>query len=219
MGSPDEQENEDDNTLDEHSQGDEWPESSESADLSDASDVRISRNKLCTKENSNQKIKENFRWRKREPPVVDGTFHGKSFSDPPLTEISPYMYFKQFFDDELIKHIADQTNLYSVQCTGKSINVNENEIEQYFGILILMSVIKLPQVRMYWSEETRIPGIADMMSINRFEKIRQYFHCNDNSVCPSKSDQNYDKLFKARPVIDSVLDKQVSTARRNAVDR
>ena len=117
------------------------------------------------------------------------------------------MYFKQFFDDDLIKHIADQTNLCSVQCTGISINVDENQIEQYFGILLLMSVIKLPQVRMYWSEGTRIRGIADMISINRFEKIRQYFHCNDNSSCPSKSDQNYDKLFKVRPVTDSVLDK------------
>ena len=115
------------------------------------------------------------------------------------------MYFKQFFDDDLIKHTADQTNLYSVQCTGKSINVDENEIEQYFGILPLMSVIKLPQVRMYWSEETRILRIADMMSINCFEKVRQYFHCNDNSSCPSKSRQNYDELFKVRPVIDSVL--------------
>ena len=57
---------------------------------------------------------------------------------------------------------------------------------------------------MYRSKGTRIPGIAYMMSINRFEKIRKYFHCNDNS---SKSDQNYDKLFKVRPVIDSVLDK------------
>ena len=55
------------------------------------------------------------------------------------------MYFKQFFDDDLIKHIADQTNLYSVQCTGKSINVDGNEIEQYFGILLLMNVIKLEQ--------------------------------------------------------------------------
>ena len=83
-----------------------------------------------------------------------------------------------------------------MQCTGKSVNVDGNEIEQYFGILLLMSVIKLSQVRMYWSEGTRIPGIADMMSINRFEKIRQYFHCNKNSSCPSKSDQNCDKLFK-----------------------
>ena len=153
MGSPDEQERKDDNTFDEHSEGEECSESSEflfeSSDLSDASDVRISKNKLCTKENSNKKIKENFRGRKREPPVVDGTFHGKAFPDPPLTEISPYTYFKQFFDDELIKNIADQTNLYSVQCTGKSINVDENEIEQYFGILLLMPVVKLPQVRMY----------------------------------------------------------------------
>ena len=46
------------------------------------------------------------------------------------------MYFKQVFDDELIKHIADQTNLYSVKCTGKSRNVDENETEQYFGILL-----------------------------------------------------------------------------------
>ena len=121
---------EDDKTLDGHSKG-EWSDSSESVDLSDDGVVRISRNKLCTKENSNNKFKENFRWRKREPPDADSTFYGKEFPDPLYTEISPCMYFKQFFDDDLIKHIADQTNLYSVQCTGKSINVDENEIQQY----------------------------------------------------------------------------------------
>ena len=67
MGSPDEQERKNHNTL------------FESSELSDASDVRISKNKLCTKENSNKKIKENFRGRKREPPVVDGTFHDNVF--------------------------------------------------------------------------------------------------------------------------------------------
>ena len=46
-----------------------------------------------------------------------------------------------------------------------------------------------------------------MISINRFEKIRQYFHCNDNSVYLSKSDQNFDKLLKVQPVIDTVLVK------------
>ena len=75
------------------------------------------------------------------------------------------MYLKQFFDDKLIKDIADQTNLYSVQCTEKSINVDENEIEQYFRILLLMSVIKLLQVRMYCSKGTRISGIADMKTM------------------------------------------------------
>lgn len=67
------------------------------------------------KEGSNKKIKENFRWRKREPPVVDSTFHGKALPGAPLTEMSTYMYFKKIFDDELIKHIPNQTNLCLVK--------------------------------------------------------------------------------------------------------
>ena len=114
-----------------------------------------SRNKLCTKENYNNKVKENFRWRKREPPVVDSTFYGKEFPDPFLAETFQCMYFKQIFDDDLIKHIADQTNLYSVPCTGKSINVGENEIQQYCGILLLVSVIKLEQEKhIFWRSRT-----------------------------------------------------------------
>ena len=100
VGLPDEQESEDNKTLDEHSEGEKWSENSESADFYDDSDVRISRNKLCKREDSKKKIKENFCWRKREPPVVDINFHTKEFPDPLLTEISPYMYFKQIFDDE-----------------------------------------------------------------------------------------------------------------------
>ena len=65
MDSPHVQESKDDKIVNEHSEGEEWSESCESMDLSDDGDVRISRNKLCTKENSNKKIKENFRWRKR----------------------------------------------------------------------------------------------------------------------------------------------------------
>ena len=45
------------------------------------------------------------------------------------------------------------------------------------------------------------------MSIDRFEKIRQYFHCNDNSKNVQSSDSNYDKLYKVRSVVDSVLKK------------
>ena len=45
------------------------------------------------------------------------------------------------------------------------------------------------------------------MSINRFEKIRQYFHCHDNSKNVKSSDPSYDKLYKVRQVVDSVLKK------------
>ena len=126
VGSPHVQQSEHGKTLDKHSDGEEWPENFEYVDLIDDGNVRISRNKLCTKENSNMK-KKKISAGVKEPPVADSTF--QEFPGPLLTEISPYMYFKQVFDDELIKYIADQTNLYSVKCTGKSRNVDENETE------------------------------------------------------------------------------------------
>ena len=62
-----------------------------------------------------------------------------------------------------------------------------------------------------------ISSISNIMSINRFEKITQYFHCNDNlrnvhhgnenSRNVQSSHQNYDKLNKVRPVMESVLKK------------
>ena len=45
------------------------------------------------------------------------------------------------------------------------------------------------------------------MSINRFEKIRQFFHCNNNENCLPTTHAEYDKLYKVRPVINLVLRK------------
>jgi len=76
-------------------------------------------------------------------------------------------------------------------------------MEKYLAILIFAGVISLPTIRGYWEAGTRVPFIADLMSVNRFEKIRQYFHCNDNTKAPAERD----KLYKVRPVIESVLEK------------
>ena len=110
---------------------------------------------------------EHFRWRRRSPLKVDATFLGDPFPDPPEDDLNPIEYFKCFFDDELIDDLVQETNLYSLQKTGSSIKVGHDEMEQYLGILIYMAIIKLPNVRMYWSTGTRIPGIADVMSASR----------------------------------------------------
>ena len=134
------------------------------------------------------KTSQNVRWRKRDP-VIYVAFKGDPFPSPPLEDKTPYQYFKQFFDDDLIDLLADQTNLYSVQSTATSINVNHNEMEMYLGMLVMMSIIKLPQLRMYWGKATRIPAVAYIMPINRFEKLKQFFHCNDNSKKSAKHGQ------------------------------
>ena len=146
VGSRDEQESEDNKTLDEHSEGVNWSESSESADLCDDSAVRISRNKLGKKEDSKKKIlirnsKKIFVVVKEKHHLLIVPFMLKNFLIHFLQKYPHTCTLNNF----LMVNTADQTNLYSAQCTGKSINVDGNEIEQYFGILLLMSVIKLEQ--------------------------------------------------------------------------
>lgn len=45
------------------------------------------------------------------------------------------------------------------------------------------------------------------MSVNRFEKIRQFIHFNDNSQALSKENVNHDRLYKLRPIVDFSNDK------------
>ncbi|XP_028417996.1 piggyBac transposable element-derived protein 2-like [Dendronephthya gigantea] len=159
------------------------------------------------KSSKNKSKETSYRWQRKLPADVDTMFTGAPFPDPPENELTPIEYFKQFFGNELLDHIVDQSNLYSVQKSGKSVQMTKHELEQYFGILLMMGVIKQPQYRMYWSNGTRIPSIADTMSVGRFDKLKQYLHCNDNTEMLPRDNPNHDKLFKVRPVIDSVLEK------------
>ena len=51
--------------------------------------------------------------------------------------------------------LVKQTNLYSVKKSGVNINTNKDEIENPFGVQMVMLVVKIPRYEMYWSEATR----------------------------------------------------------------
>jgi len=125
-------------------------------------------------------------------------------SDPPIEPHTPLEYFKQLFDQKIIENIVYQTNLYSVQRNGNSINTNANEIEQLFGMHMCMSVIKMPAYRMYWAQHTKYSMISDIMSRNQFTALRTHVHFNDNSNSLPTTDISHDKLFKIRPFIDVI---------------
>ena len=112
------------------------------------------------------------------------------------------------FDSSLYKKIADEINLYSVQTTGKSVNTSKEEIEQFIGILVQMGVMKYPQYqyRMYWSPETRLPLIANVMPLQRFENLKRFFHMNDNLKMPKRGEVNFDRLYKVRLLLDCILE-------------
>ena len=73
---------------------------------------------------------------------------------------------------------------------------------------------------MFWSTETNIPAVSNAMSVNRFDKIKRFFHCNDNDKLLPRGSRNYDKLYKVRLVISAVLNncKKIPPEEKNSID-
>ena len=138
-----------------------------------------------------------FKWRKRDISYTPVAFDNQEEDIP--DEINPLEYFKKFWLDELTDLVVEQTNLYSIQKTGQSVNTNRNEVEQLIGMNMKMGIVHLPSYTLYWSTQLRYSAIADVMPLKRFEKLRRFLHFVDNM---SYNQAEGDKLFKIRPIIE-----------------
>nr|XP_047124846.1 piggyBac transposable element-derived protein 3-like [Hydra vulgaris] len=87
------------------------------------------------------------------------------------------------------------------------LRLEKDELVQFIGILYLMSIVKLPSTRMYWSNELYFEKVAAVMTLNRFEKIKLFFHCNDDRQRPENCT---DKLYKIRPIINMLKESFIS---------
>ena len=202
----------------------EWEEVEEDVDVDeDKEDEEDEEDETNTKDGTNCQAQTDHRWRKRGTPAQPTLYLGDPFPDPPPPpeeDISTYGYFKMFFDDDLIENIVAQTNIYSMQQSGTSIATNKHEIEKYIGIIMTMLYVKLPTQRMYWTNRFRIPSIANLMTVKHFEKLKRYIHFNNNDDALPKTPKEFDKLFKIRSLIDSVLPKcqAIPTEEHHSID-
>lgn len=91
-----------------------------------------------------------YNWRKKETPT-SMINHSNNFSLAPddFDALSPADYFAKFFDDKIFRKLVEETNLYSVQKCGSNINTNLKEMQQFFGMNMLMSVVKMPKFELY----------------------------------------------------------------------
>ncbi|CAG4996426.1 unnamed protein product [Parnassius apollo] len=118
---------------------------------------------------------------------------------------APIVYFSRFFSGEVINHIVEQTNLY--EAPKKSMKwepVTSADIKAFIGMIIIMGIHVLPSIDLYWSSDPlfRVNEVAEIMTCKRFKKILENLHLNDNSQIPSKSNPDYDKLYKVRPLLE-----------------
>nr|CAH7748787.1 unnamed protein product [Callosobruchus chinensis] len=102
---------------------------------------------------------------------------------------TPYEYFLMFFSDDLVEMAVDNTNLYSVQETGKSISFTVDEMRDFLAIQILMEIVEIPAYTDYRSKKFGYNDIAE---------IRRYIHFVNNA------NQNDDPYFKIRPALEIV---------------
>ncbi|KAJ8710228.1 hypothetical protein PYW07_009594 [Mythimna separata] len=160
-------------------------------------------NKTATKP-----TKLNLRWKKKSLQVNSEQlrFKGNMNLGTELLELeTPIQFFFYLFPQELIKMISEETNLYQVQNDPNStFRVTEIDIRQFMGVVYLMSLIRLPRVTNHWNPILGTPIIQDTMPLNKFEKVRQTLHFNDNSKNLPRNDPGYDRIFKIRPVVESL---------------
>ncbi|MCL4125853.1 UNVERIFIED_CONTAM: hypothetical protein GTU68_039532 [Idotea baltica] len=144
-------------------------------------------------------------WGKSEwVPPEDISWKGKLFIDESLNDLTPLEFFNMIFDENLVRHITEQTNMYALQSKGKELGLHETELKAFLGILMKCGIVKPPTYRYFWNKLSRYDKVADAMTRDRFEEIKSFLHFNDNTKLKPANHPEFDKLFKIRPVIDSI---------------
>lgn len=171
------------------------PSSRRQEDLNQPQTSGVQRTRKRKKEHMDFKFKATkFMWSVDRETSVDSSFQ------EPVTGIdTPYQYFKRLFDDELMRFICYQSNLYSTQSTGRSVDMTIEEYQNFLGIDLLMSIVGMPSYKDYWSHQLRYDKIASVMPLKRYQLLRKYMHFSDNS----NVDPN-DRYCKIRPIMEHV---------------
>lgn len=136
--------------------------------------------------------------------VIDNDYEGKppTFQGQSTVNVQgeePIEIFYSLFPDSLLDMIVYQSNVYAVSKGKINFCLTKPELKVFLGINLLMSYIKYPRLRMYWSSNPglRQNGIANAMTVNRFEDIMRHLHFTELN-----EDAEDDRFFKIRPVLD-----------------
>lgn len=124
---------------------------------------------------------------------------------------NPFELYSLFVNDDVVDFIVLETNRYArsevnnIQSENRKgltwKDVDNNEIRKFFGILLIMGVVNLPEIRLYWSKKEMYSNlqIKKAMSRDRFLQILQFLHFCNNDMADTA-----DRLFKCRGILDKL---------------
>lgn len=116
----------------------------------------------------------------------------------------PIDYFEHMFTSNIIDILVENTILYAIKNQTRNwIETNNEEMRALLGVIIMMGLKPLTDVELYWSTDDfyNNPVISGVMTLKRYKKLIENFHVNNPNTELERSDPNYDKLAKVRPLI------------------
>ncbi|KRZ65160.1 PiggyBac transposable element-derived protein 3, partial [Trichinella papuae] len=119
---------------------------------------------------------------------------------PELTSMNPIELFYKIMPKEEMAYFAEMTKRYALQ-KRVTVSVEEEDIEQFFGLLLFSGYHSVPSENMFWStaRDLAVSIAPATMSRNRFRDLKKYFHVVDNMTL-----QEGDKLAKISPMYESM---------------
>ncbi len=127
----------------------------------------------------------------------DTTFTGPTIDPTPnMKQDTPLGYFQRFITTEMLNHVADQSNMYSMQKNGNVANTSPKEMEQMLGMFLRMGLVQMSGIRAYWENGTNHEPVSGVMSRNRFQLLVTVIHFVNN-LTVTDDDKKADKLMES----------------------
>ena len=114
-------------------------------------------------------------------------------------------FFQKFFPDHLVQRIVLETNNYATKMIAEKADPKWHpttlaEMYAFLGIFVIFSIMQIPKFSIAWNTESYfgLPGVPDIMTRERFERLCRYFHVNDSQTNPPSGTAGHDKLHHIR---------------------
>ena len=187
-----------------------YPESESDISVSSVDTEDLSDLDLSDQESGEEDEQE---WNDDPGTVVVNSFVANTGLVRDVRGYSTINFLNLMFKDSNFDKIAEETNRYARQAMETKPDpawreTDAEEVKAFFALNILFGIKQLPKVYSYWSRNQLlgVPEVQKIFPRNRFAKISQYLHLNDKRRELPHGHTNHDKLFKVRPLLDSVVE-------------
>ena len=129
----------------------------------------------------------------------------------------PVDIFLKLFGTDNLHLLREQTNVQRASKGWFIPPIRLREIRETLGILMYMSVVRLPSIDLFWKKSMNITTVSRVMSQNRFRQIVSCLHLSNSALQPARGAPDFDKLYKVRDFLANLNQHFAEHAEREEV--